>query len=60
MNSIGEMKDIYTIARHVGIPGTKIDNFIKAAAMCGYILVRATVEKPTYQPSAADSRKQEE
>lgn len=41
-NSIGELKDIYTIARHVGIPGMRIDSFIKCAAMAGYILVRAT------------------
>ena len=40
--SIGELKDIYTIARHVGIPGNKIDNFIQTAAMCGYVLVRET------------------
>ena len=40
--TIGELKDMYTIARHVGIPGSKIDAFVKTAAMAGYIFVRAT------------------
>ncbi len=40
MNTIGEMKDIYVIARHVGIQGERIDRFLKAAEMAGYVMVR--------------------
>lgn len=47
--TIGELKDMYTIAQHVGIPGTKIDAFVKTAAMAGYIFVRATVDASTPQ-----------
>jgi hypothetical protein len=49
-NSIGELKDIYEIASYVGIQGSQIDRFLKTAAMCGYILVRATAEKPADEP----------
>lgn len=40
MNTIGEMKDVYTIARYIGIPADKIVKFLNAAEMAGYVLVR--------------------
>jgi hypothetical protein len=40
VNTIGEMKDVYHIASHVGIPGYRIERFLKTAEMCGYVLVR--------------------
>lgn len=40
MNTIGEMKDVYTVARYIGIPADKIVKFLNAAEMAGYVLVR--------------------
>lgn len=57
MNTIGEMKDVYTIARYVGIPGEKIERFLKAAEMSGYLLVRAEEFSPSSQSAALDEDK---
>lgn len=46
MNSVGELKDIFTMARHVGIAGEKIDSFLRTAEMAGYVLVRKDAAKP--------------
>jgi hypothetical protein len=47
-NTVGELKDVYAMARHVGIGGDRITNFLKTAAMCGYVLVR---QEPAENPS---------
>jgi len=46
MNSKGEMKDVYTLARYVGIPDDKIEKFLMAAEAAGYILVRKEDSRP--------------
>lgn len=40
MNTVGELKDIYTICKFVGIGGSTIDRFLGAAEQAGYVLVR--------------------
>jgi hypothetical protein len=55
MNTIGEMKDIYEIARFVGIPGNAITRFLKTAEMSGYVLVR---KEDTHDAAERDSSKE--
>lgn len=51
MNTVGEMKDIYVIASHVGISGDRITAFLNTAKMAGYVLVREKVAE-TLSPAA--------
>ena len=41
MAEIGTMKDIYTVAQHVKIPGEAIDRFVKTLEAAGYKIVSA-------------------
>ena len=56
MNTVGELKDIYTIAMHVGIAGARIERFLKTAEIAGYVLVR----KEELQHSSAAPQRQSE
>lgn len=38
--ALDRMADLYEIARYVGMPGEKVEPFIKVMAMCGYEIVR--------------------
>jgi len=50
MNIVGEMKDVYTIAKFVGISGDKITKFLNVAEATGYVLVK----KEDLPPAAHD------